>query len=99
MSQIYKLRSKVIRYPGMDAWHFIAVSFAAAKKIKASQANKPRKGWGSVRVTVTLGKSKWQTSIFPDKSGIYLLPLKAKVRAAEGVGHGDTVAYTLQVLG
>jgi hypothetical protein len=97
MGQTYKLRSKVIRYPGMDAWHFVAVPLAAAKKIKASQTNKPRKGWGSVRVMVTMGKSKWQTSIFPDKSGVYLLPLKAQVRAAEGVGHGDMVSYILTI--
>jgi hypothetical protein len=95
--EIYKLKSKVIKYPGMDAWHFLAVPLAAAKKIKKLQEGRPRAGWGSVRVDAMLGKTKWQTSIFPDKSGVYLLPLKAKVRAAEGVARGDMVSFIITI--
>lgn len=53
-------------------------------------------GWGSVRVRAVLGGSAWDTSIFPDaKSGTYLLPLKASIRAKEGVGHDDAVVVVL----
>ena len=56
----------------------------------------PRRGWGSVRVLVTLGSSTWNTSIFPDKrSGTYILPLKASVRRTEGVFDGDVVTFTI----
>jgi hypothetical protein len=95
--ETYQLKSKVIRYPGMDAWHFLAVPLAAAKKIKKSQEGRPRAGWGSVRVEAKLGKTVWQTSIFPDKSGVYLLPLKAKVRMAEQAGEGDTVSFSITI--
>ncbi len=97
---MYKLRSKVWKYPGMAGWYFLSVPKAQAAKIKKSQADRPRVGWGSVRVAVTLGKTKWQTSIFPDKkSGTYLLPLKAQVRKKEGIGDKDTVAYAIELLG
>lgn len=54
------------------------------------------KGWGSLPVLVTIGKTTWQTSIFPDKqSGSYVLPLKAKVRQAEGISDKDMVKFQL----
>ena len=87
----FSFKSKVWLYPGMAGWHFASVDKKTSEKIKKSQAGKKRKGWGSVPVTVTLGKSTWKTSIFPDKDGTYLLPLKAQVRKKEGVFEGDTI--------
>ena len=38
-------------------------------------------GFGSVRVNVQIGATKWSTSLFPDKSaGSFILPLKRSVR-------------------
>lgn len=52
-----------------------------------------------MRVQVRIGKTTWETSIFPDsRSGVYILPLKAKVRRAEGIRAGDTIAFTLDLL-
>ena len=57
------------------------------------------KGWGSLPVEARLGKTMWHTSIFPDaQSGTYLLPLKAKVRSAEGVFEGDVIVCALEIL-
>jgi hypothetical protein len=41
----------------------------------------------------------WETSIFPDSrsGGAYILPLKAKVRSAEGIMAGDTISLTLEI--
>jgi hypothetical protein len=47
-------------------------------------------GWGAIPATVTLGSTAFTTSLFP-KDGSYLVPLKDKVRAAEGVQEGDDV--------
>ncbi len=55
-----------------------------------------RRGWGSIRVTATIGETSWQTSMFPSKeSGGYLLPVKAAVRKAEGLTAGDEIAVRL----
>jgi hypothetical protein len=96
----YAFTSSVWLYPGFDAaWHFISIPKKEGEAIKKSQQNKPRKGFGSVRVKVTIGKSSWQTSIFPDKkSGSYVMPLKANVRKKEGIMKGDSVTVTLRIL-
>ena len=51
-----------------------------------------------IRVAVTIGQTRWRTSIFPDKaSGGFLLPLKAAVRKAESLGVGDVARVTLEL--
>ena len=50
----------------------------------------PPRGFGSVRVEVTLGETTWRTSVFPEAaSGCFVLPVKKAVRRAEGVDPGD----------
>lgn len=99
MAASYKVTGKIWLWPGEAAWHFVNVDEQNSRKIKEVASKQKRKGFGSVPVEVTLGKTKWKTSIFPDsRSGTYLLPLKAKVRMSEGVAHGDVIKYTLQVL-
>jgi hypothetical protein len=91
----YAMSSKVIVYPGMGGWRFLLLPKKQGQEIKKNfGAN--AKGWGSLPVSVTVGKTMWQTSIFPDKqSGSYLLPLKAKVRQAEGISDKATVKFQL----
>ena len=86
MSMKYALRSEIVPYPGMGGWHFLSLPKKQASKIKETHGEKA-KGWGSIPVTVTLGKSTWKTSIFPDKkAGTYLLPLSGG--AEEGGSRG-----------
>ena len=56
-----------------------------------------RRGFGSVKVTVTLGESTWQTSLFPNKDGSWFLPIKKPVRVAEGLADGNEVAVRLEL--
>jgi hypothetical protein len=48
-----------------------------------------------VRVTVTVGGSTWQTSVFPTKTGTYVLPVKKPVRTAENLTEGIPVETQL----
>lgn len=96
-SKTYSLKSNVLVYPGMGGWRFLPVPKREAVEIRAAHGAFAR-GWGSIRVSVTIGKTVWDTSIFPDKaSGTYLLPLKAEVREAEGIADGATVKFGLRV--
>jgi hypothetical protein len=85
------------------SWHFLTIGGEAAEAIHATMLMRRleggrRRGWGSVRVTATIGETRWQTSIFPAKeSGGYLLPVKADVRKAEGLIAGDSVQVTVTV--
>ena len=93
----YKMRSKVWLYPGMAGWRFLTLPNKQGLEIKKKFGAHVR-GWGSLPVSVTIGDSVWNTSIFPDKkSGSYLLPLKAKIRKVEGIGDSDAVSYTLVI--
>ncbi len=90
---------------GKGAWHFVTLPLTAATQLKeidqigfTALAAKPRRGWGSIPVTVKVGSTIWQTSIFPDKqSGSYFLPLKASVRKAEQIAIDDTIAIELSI--
>ncbi len=99
MAKQYKVRSEVVLWPGAQgAWHFAHVDKKHSAEIRERYAG-PRRGFGAVRVRARIGKTTWETSIFPDKrSGTYILPLKAKVRYAEGIAAGDTITLTLSVL-
>lgn len=74
-------------YPGSKPWHFITLPIEIADHIKIFQS--PKTGFGSVRVSVTIGASKWQTSLFPAKdANSYFLPVKADIRKKENLSAG-----------
>jgi hypothetical protein len=92
MLDLLSFSARVWVYPGEAAWHFVSLPQKEARLVTESQKTKERRGWGAVKVHVQIGKTSWETSIFPDKkSNTYLLPLKASVRKAEGVMSGDTI--------
>lgn len=84
---------------GEGSWHFVTLPEEAADEIKAITDGALRRGFGSVRVEVTVGPTTWRTSIFPSKeSGSYVLPVKKAVRTAAGVEPGDDVDVDLVIL-
>ncbi|MFZ6005822.1 MAG: DUF1905 domain-containing protein [Actinomycetota bacterium] len=84
---------------GEGSWHFVTLPEDAADEIKAITDGAGRRGFGSVRVEVTLAPTTWRTSIFPSKeSGSYVLPVKKAVRNAAGVDEGDDVDVELVLL-
>lgn len=83
--------------PAKGSWHFLTISGEAAEAIRGAAGGRSG-GWGSVRVTATIGTTRWQTSLFPSKQmGGYMLPLKADVRKREGVNEGDVIEVSLLV--
>jgi hypothetical protein len=79
------------------AWSFVTLPVEVAEEVRDSLVAPP-KGFGSVRVAVEVGASRWQTSVFPDKeSGSYVLPVKQAVRRANGIEEGDRVTVTLRL--
>lgn len=84
-------------YPGEAGWHFVTLPVELAEDV-ADLSAPTRKGFGSVPVTVTIGASTWNTSLFPDsKAGSYLLPVKKPVRRRENLTDGDRVSVELLV--
>lgn len=94
----YKIRAEVWLYPSETAaWHFVSVPKKESEEIKKDFGT-PRRGWGSVPVSVTVGKTTWETSIFPDKkAGGYILPIKSEVRKKEGIRSRDNISFLLKI--
>ena len=57
------------------------------------------RGFGSVRVSVTIGATTWATSLFPsNEAESFVLPIKKPVRTAEGLAAGDPVDITIELV-
>lgn len=81
-----------------DSWTFVSLPTDIADDVLDRAAGVAR-GFGSVRVQVTVGGSVWRTSLFPSSgSKTYVLPIKKAVRTAEGLGAGDTAHLSLRLL-
>lgn len=84
-------------WDGDAAWHFVTVPAAISDEVEHRTLGH-RRGFGSVRVVVTVDETTWSTSLFPDRArGAYLLPVKRAVRDAASLAVGDPVAVTLEL--
>ena len=93
----FEFAAPVWRYPGADGWHFVSLPPEISTDITDISTG-IRRGFGSVRVAVTVGSTSWRTSIFPDsKTGTYLLPVKKAVRVAERLEVGDQIKAQLEI--
>jgi hypothetical protein len=79
-----------------ETWTFVSLPAEASAEIREIAGAVPR-GFGSVRVTVTIGATTWKTSIFPSGDGVYVLPIKKAVRTAESFGIGDTATVRVEL--
>jgi len=79
------------------SWHFLTVPEEQAGQIRAHSLLS-RGGFGSVKVEVTTNGVAWRTSVFPQKSGGYILPVKASIRRDAGIAAGDDVTFELEIL-
>lgn len=94
----FRFTAALWRHPGPDAWHFVRVPEEESADIRDLTAG-ARRGFGSVRVAVTVGSTSWRTSVFPQAgTGCYLLPVKKAVRTAEHLQPDDPVPVRLELL-
>ena len=95
----WETRTQIWLYPGEKAsWHFVTIPKKVSAAIKAMTEGM-RSPMGSVRVSVTIKKETWKTSLFPAKDKTYLLPIKADVRKKAKIGVGDTVSLKIALEG
>lgn len=93
------MKEKVFLYPSETAnWHFVPITKKVGQEIRETYGKSAR-GFGAVKVEVTIGETVWLTSMFPDKySGSYILPLKAQVRKEEDIEAGEEVEFTIKII-
>lgn len=77
--------------------HFMVLPPGPALEVRAHSLLSPR-GFGSVRVACAIGDVAWRTSLFPQKSGGYFLPVKSEVCRKARIAAGDEVTVSLDLL-
>ena len=88
------VKAKVWVWNGPQSWHFVTIP-KKFSKIITDNFGESKRGFGSIRVQVSVGESKWKTSIFPMKEGTFVLPLKAQIRKEEKIKAGKTLSFLL----
>jgi hypothetical protein len=86
-------RGEIFEWRGPSPYYFVSVPDEECGAIEAV-APRVTYGWGVIPVSAGIGRTSFTTSLFP-KEGGYLVPLKDKVRSAEGLELGDVVAIRL----
>jgi hypothetical protein len=88
-----KFSNEVWYWRGPSPFHFVTVpELQSLRILKISKM--VTYGWGAIPVLARVGETEWETSIFP-KDGLYLVPLKNAVRAAEKIELGQVIAVEL----
>ena len=86
---------KIWFWRGPAPWYFVTVPEQDSENLNVI-SGLVTYGWGMIPVHVRIGKTEWQTSLWP-KDGRYIVPIKASVRKAENLEAGDTVTLRLEV--
>lgn len=92
---IIEFNGKIWLWKGPAPWYFVTVPAKQSRDLKAVQGLVTY-GWGMIPVHVRIGKTEWETSLWP-KDGHYIVPIKASVREAENIDEGDKVSVRLEV--
>lgn len=84
--------------PTEGGWYFVYVNEKLSRQIRDSVQSRKKAGFQFVKVKATIGKTSWNTSLFPTKDGPYLLAIKADVRRKENIDDGDTVKISCSLI-
>ncbi len=90
-----EFNGKIWFWKGPAPYYFVTVPAEQSGDLKAISGFVTY-GWGVIPVHVRIGKTEWQTSLFP-KDGRYLVPIKDRVRKAESLQEGDNVTVWLAI--
>jgi hypothetical protein len=96
MSKKYSFEAKVWAYPGLGAWWFVNVPDSISVPIRKKY------GKGLIKINIVLGKSKYNSALFPSKNSKgefgYLISVKKKVRESEGIVENDIIKISFNIL-
>ncbi len=81
------------------SWHFLTIPPEESIEIRLeAAASGSRRGFGSVRVRAHIGGVAWTTSVFPQKDGTYILPVKTAIRRDCASAADDMVKFGIEPL-
>ena len=87
----YDFLENIWQHAAPGGWYFISLPESIAHEIRETLRSE-EEGWGRLKATAEIGKSKWETAIwFDTKKKTYLLPIKAAIRKSEGIESGKLI--------
>jgi hypothetical protein len=86
----FRIQGKVWRYPGPAGWYFVNTGPKVAEAIRFFE-DLQKVGWGYIKVSAQVGRTRWDTTLFPTKEKDFLLAIKASVRKAEDIAEGEVI--------
>ena len=92
MTNKFEIRGEIELFPQKGGWHYVRVP------IDFTDAAKGLGMRGLIPISVTLGETRWDSSLLPMGDGTHFIALSAKVRKAEILKVGDKVnlAFTFR---
>lgn len=85
---------EVFHWRGPAPHHWVAIPDEDSEELAARP--ELSYGWGCIPAVVTVGRTRFETSLMP-RDGRYLVPVKVAVRRAEGIELGDTIAVRVGI--
>ena len=91
----FEFSGEIWYWRGPSPFHFVTVPDHESEEVKDISRHVTY-GWGMIPVKVRIGRTEWETALWP-KDGRYIVPIKDVVRKAEEVGLGDMMRIRLEV--
>ena len=85
MTDTFETRGDIELFPQKGGWHYVRVP------IDFKDVAKDLGMRGLIPISVTLGETRWDSSLLPMGDGTHFIALSAKVRKAENLKVGDKV--------
>jgi hypothetical protein len=96
-SMNYRFSAELWQYDVEAPWGFVTLPAELSEDIRATHGPSAN-SVGSINVMVTIGATRWATSLFPVRShGRYVLPIQDSVRTAERLEAGSPVEVGLEL--
>ncbi len=95
MKKTYEFSAKLWKDPKAN-WYFVSLTNKLTNEIKNNHAPRINK-YGFVKVQARTGNTKWDSTLFPAKSGNYVLAIKSSVRIKEKIRDGDNLGIKIEV--
>ncbi len=89
----FEFTGRIFEWRGPAPYYYVALPDEDSADLKEASTMLTY-GWGVIPVRVRIGDTEWETSLFP-KDGRYLVPLKDRVRRAEGLDEGDEITVRM----
>lgn len=101
MKKNFVIKAKIWRWPtsvntstgkpGDGGWHFVTLDKKLSEKIRSVYTK------GFVKIEAKVGKTLWNTSLFPHKQAGYILCINKKIRKIEELFEGDEIKVSVVI--